>query len=1114
MAITERPLFWGILSITSISCLIFAFKFFSCAYPIVHLDITADRQDVITKARELAHTFGWGPENFHTAASFETDDTVKTYVELEAGGASAFAKMLEEKLYVPYTWQVRHFKPLEVNETTMRFTPQGVPYGFIETIAESTSGAALSPEKARLLAEKSATTNWHVDLSAFALLETAEQNHPNGRTDHTFTYERKNVYMGKSLYRLKLVVRGDKLTELTHFMFIPENFTLRFREMRSANNTIAAGATILMALLYLFGGCIGGLIYLMRKKFIVWRLPLIWAFCIALGNMLITVNQLPLLWMGYDTALSSSSFFIQLCTSTLLTFVTSFALYGVIFIVAEGLTRAAFGSHIQFWHLWQRRLASSYMILGFTLGGYLVVGIWLAFLVAFYALTTASLGWWQPSDALFNPNILATYVPWIAPVCTSLYAGFVEECLFRAVPLSCAALLGKRFGNPRLWIFSAFILQAVIFGAGHANYPTFPAYARLVELILPSFISGSMYLVFGLLPSIIAHYSYDLVLMSIPIFVSTAHGAFINKIMIIVCGLLPILILFIARARTGTWHKTVPAEAYNSNWQPAFEHQEATIKPYAKQMHTFSSRTRYGFLITAIAALITWNFFTPMEDNARPLLITRQEAKEKLKEYLAFRNLPLKNPCEIQAFVRSSPDFNIFWHLQHRFIWQKDKALYAQCMDAHYLYAPYWRVYCVRFTGTIEERAESFGIVLDSQSVFRTRHELPEVTPGKTLSIDDARTIALDEIIKKYALEKNKLTEICAQASKKPARTDWFFTFNNTAFVIPNGGQARIDVAVAGDEIVDTTRYIFVPEEWQRNEQSSIALLKTISTICLFVLVLFAGLGVLCIHREHRTHLTQGSLWFFLLIPCIVLIRDFNTLPLYVAQFNTVEPWLNQFLTTIGSMFIHWLILAGMLLYFAMLALAGYQKRSVHKNIFNWLLGLCVGVCITAAHTLISSFLPKTEPLWAEYESLNAAWPLLATVLSALVQYTLYALIFYFIFIGIDTCVRRHAWMRVFFLITGIGVTSLSITATTLTGWLLLGIALGCILCLGYELLFKRDISLVCVAVAAYECLQHLQQGAFSAYPTAGIGAILSIIGILILSWYFFREIGSRSETL
>jgi membrane protease YdiL (CAAX protease family) len=152
------------------------------------------------------------------------------------------------------------------------------------------------------------------------------------------------------------------------------------------------------------------------------------------------------------------------------------------------------------------------------MGGYLFVPIELALIVAFYFVTNRYFGWWQPSESLSDPNILGSALPALAPIGMALQAGFMEECLFRAVPLSLAALIGARLGHRRLALGFALVLQAVIFGAAHANYPGFPAYSRLVELIGPALIWGLVFLRFGLLPTITLHALFDLVLMSLPVF--------------------------------------------------------------------------------------------------------------------------------------------------------------------------------------------------------------------------------------------------------------------------------------------------------------------------------------------------------------------------------------------------------------------------------------------------------------------------------------------------------------------------------------------------------------------------------------------------------------------
>ena len=95
---------------------------------------------------------------------FHTDNAVKTFVELEAGGKDAFVAMMEEKLYMPYTWRVRHFKEHEKNETTITFTPDGKPYGFVETVSENIPGAQLSSTDAQQIAEHDAATDWNINF--------------------------------------------------------------------------------------------------------------------------------------------------------------------------------------------------------------------------------------------------------------------------------------------------------------------------------------------------------------------------------------------------------------------------------------------------------------------------------------------------------------------------------------------------------------------------------------------------------------------------------------------------------------------------------------------------------------------------------------------------------------------------------------------------------------------------------------------------------------------------------------------------------------------------------------------------------------------------------------
>ncbi len=208
----KRPAFWILLGLVSLAATAAAVHYFPQAFSIVALDITMTRERALADARAIVTRDRLGPADFRQAASFALDSAAQTFVELEGGGKAAFTAMLRDGLYAAYTWRVRHFREGETNETLVRFTPDGRPYGFVETLKEDAPGAALDAADARRRAEAEAPARWNVDLTPFALVEQGQEKRPGGRVDHTMTYERSSPALGEGRYRLRLVVSGDRLT--------------------------------------------------------------------------------------------------------------------------------------------------------------------------------------------------------------------------------------------------------------------------------------------------------------------------------------------------------------------------------------------------------------------------------------------------------------------------------------------------------------------------------------------------------------------------------------------------------------------------------------------------------------------------------------------------------------------------------------------------------------------------------------------------------------------------------------------------------------------------------------------------------------------------------------
>ncbi len=470
--ITRRPAFWIAYIAVALFCLVLAWRLFPLAIPLVNLDIKLTWAEAAAKAEALAKERALAPEGARAAVRFQDDESAQNYIELEGGGKAAFAQVVAGTAYAPYWWEVRLFKPGTVDEATLRFRTDGALDGFTrrvpETYVRDAATKALDPVAALELARTRARDDWSVEFAPYHLLDQSQETRPTGRVDHQFVFERDDR-LAEARIRLRLTVTGDELTGSLPYVHVPEKFERRFVELRSANNTIANFAGMAAGALYGLGGCIVAVLWLMRLHWLSWR-PALVAGGIVGGLMALSVLAgAPAAWFNFDTAETAGTFWTQQIALALLALLGGTLGYGLAFMAAEGLTRRAFPHQPQLWRLWSREAGASRQVAGRTAGGYLFVPVELALISLFYYGTNQWLGWWQPSESLADPNVLSSALPALAPIATALQAGFMEECVFRAIPLALGALIGAHFGRRGLGVAIAVILQAIVFAGAHGQ---------------------------------------------------------------------------------------------------------------------------------------------------------------------------------------------------------------------------------------------------------------------------------------------------------------------------------------------------------------------------------------------------------------------------------------------------------------------------------------------------------------------------------------------------------------------------------------------------------------------------------------------------------------------
>jgi hypothetical protein len=1111
----KRPAFWIVLGVVSLAATAAAVHYFPQAFSIVALDITMNREQALRAAGEIMTRDRRGPADFRQAASFALDDETQTFVELEGGGKDAFTRMLRDRLYSAYTWRVRHFKEGETNETLIRFTPDGQPYGFHERLKEDAPGPALPADDARRRAETEAVARWRVDLTPYTLIEQGQERRPGGRVDHTFTYERSSPTLNEGRYRLRLVVSGDRLTEVTYLVRIPEAFTRRYQNMRTANNVIGVVSVVGMVLLYVVGGIGIGLFYMLRARYVLWRQAAIWGTIVGGLQALATLNEWPLLWMTYDTAVPRSTFLAQQVAAVAATLIGVSAFMALSFMAAETLTRRAFGHHPQFWRVWSTAAGSSTAMLGRTAGGFLLVSIFFAYDVVLYLIATRAFGWWMPAEALLHPDVLATYAPWLSAIANSLQAGFWEESLFRAVPLAGAALIGDRFGKRRLFLVIAFIIQAIIFGAGHAPYPTQPSFARPVELLLPSIGFGLIYLYYGLLPGIILHFVFDVVWFALPVFLADAPGIWFQKLMLVVMTFVPLWVVLWRRVQVGRWTELPPTEL-NAAWIPP-PAPEREVETTVLAHHGLSPRARTMWLLLGGAGAMVCIAALFSRPDVLPLNVSRIDAERVARSALDARGVTL-GP---QWKVLPTPDDGSGG--PHEFVAETAGNERRKQLLGVYLPEPRWTVRVVTFEGDVAERAEEWMVLVDrSGKAVRVQHTLPEGRPGKTLDENSARTFAQGALVRQFGVDvsKGQAREVSARPAKLAARTDWTFTFADLSVPPLPQGELRVDVVIAGDEVTRISRYVFVPEEWQRAGRAAETrnlIIRILAGVVFGGLLVSAAVAAIVSWSRGRY---APRLFFavasFMFV--VALIGAANSWPTTAAALQTALPFGLQVAGVIGVGLVALVIAASL----PALAVGAIPRRlegtGVLPNRDAQLMGVAGGL-FGAAVAIAATWL--RTPSWAhmpDVSSMGTYVPILDVALDPLSGLVTRTAIIVTFFAGVN--LLTYGWTRR----RALGTMSLVLigflaagppVGSHLGGWALGGLVLAAGVVVAYVFLLQADLTMVPIALATMIAVGMIVRAAARPFPGSLIGGVLGSIGVALVVWWLFRALRrSRAASL
>jgi membrane protease YdiL (CAAX protease family) len=844
-------------------------KYFSHAFPEAAIQFRVNRDDSAPLAQNFLAERGVKLDGYRHAAAFDYDDQAKVYLE-RTQGLERMNRLTRGPIHL-WHWSHRWFKPQQKEEFRVDLAPAGEVVGFDHEIPEAAPGAGLDQASARTIAERFLSQVMKRNLADLEFVETQTEKRP-ARTDHDFTWKLRSVDLGEGSLRLEVTVDGDQVAGYREFVKVPEQWTRAYEKLRS-RNTAAQIVDEVFALLLIVAMLVI-LVRRLRDRDVRAWMSLTFGGVAAALYLLGQLNAFSLAEFGYRTTDSYSSFVTNYLWENLLAALGIGAAIFLLVAASEPVYREGYPNQISLrrYFNWQGLRSHSFFIANIV--GITLTFFFFAYQTIFY-LAADKMGAWAPAEVPFT-DLLNTRFPWVMVLFIGFFPAVSEEMLFRAFSIP---FLRKLLRSLPL----AVVLSAFIWGFGHAAYPNQPFFIRGLEVGLAGIVTGLIMLRFGILATLIWHYSVDALYTAFLLLRSPNHYLMVSGAVSAGIMLIPLLVALVAYWRTGTF----------SEDESLSNAREGISRPVRKEVAEAEAALVYqplpqGRLI--LAGLLTLIFITlaaiPVYrfGEGLSLQITRAQAVRAADGYLRQRQVDPGRYHRV-AWVHDNVDpLAVRYLLEHESIKESDQT---------YRLATRLAVFEVRYFRPLEKEEHHVFLDPTTGQVFGYRRMLDDNAPGATLSSEQAQTLAARYVEEQgYHLSDFDLQS--SEAEKRKAREDYTLVWQAKAGDPRNVADAhyRLEVDVAGDQVVGFGRSFKLPEAWERARRSSSLVNSALSFAGILVGLAFLGAGVVLLVIKIRSGQMPWRLAAKVgaLILALLILSELNQWPVFDRQYVTSIP--------------------------------------------------------------------------------------------------------------------------------------------------------------------------------------------------------------------------------
>jgi membrane protease YdiL (CAAX protease family) len=807
---------------------------FKRAFPEASIDFQVNRDQARLIAARFLASERYQIEGYREASQFDYDDEAKTFLEREVGLEEA-NRIMGSRVRL-WRWSYRWFRPLQKEEYSVQVTPHGALVGFAHLLPDEAARPNTTAAQARSIAENFLRTRFGRDPASMDFVDAAEVMREH-RTDRTYTWKERDFNLHDATYRVEVSVFGNEPAAYREYLKVPEQWSRDYQKLRSNNEAASLVDGVVTLLLGI--GMLVVIVMRVRRHDIPWRrAAVVGVLGMALG-FLAQLNEFPLHEFSYPTTDSYASFVTRQFLQAVLAALGSGGLLFVLTAGAEPLYREAFPNQISLGNLFSPRggLRTKRFLLGAILG-ITLTGIFIAYQTGFYILAFRW-GAWSPADVPYS-DLLNTKFPWAFVLFGGFFPAVSEEFLFRmfAIPF-----LRK---VTRSWV-AALVLAGFIWGFGHAAYPQQPFYIRGVEVGIGGVALGIVMLRWGILPTLVWHYSVDamysaMLLVRSPNLYLKLSGAASAGIVV-----LPVIAALVIYWRRGGFEseegmlngdEAVPSRpaAHDAEVpEPEVAHATIDYHPLRRSAWLWA----IVLLVVGLACLAI-----PISRFGRlPVYrIGAAEARKASDEFLRTQSLDPASYLHVTwpAVHWEGPD-----SLAAQYFLERMRPDQASMMFDRYRPLRHW---ATRYFRALDRDELTVSVHPETGRVRAVIHALPEDAPGADVTPERAREIAA-AFAASLGQDVGPMDLKESESEKKKARRDYTLVWEARPGDPRNVGETkwRVQVEVAGDRAVSLTENWKPPETFERarERESAISIAVLVARIVTSAGLLVFGMWLL-----------------------------------------------------------------------------------------------------------------------------------------------------------------------------------------------------------------------------------------------------------------------------